>query len=221
MFNKALKYGDILMLNEQQEEERQGIRFEKYGGSRWPENKVPYAISRAFSSSQKRAITQAVEVWNNEVKCVRFVPRRWWQRDYVFFFDGNGCYSNLGRVGGQQPISIDTNGCLSQSTILHEMDHAVGFAHEQNRSDRDKYIRVLFENIPEEWRSQYEKTNSEDFGLQGNYDYYSVMHYPVGAPGTDKPAFEVLDKNIDLSKIGHGEGFTEMDIQKIHELYCS
>ncbi|XP_035207508.1 zinc metalloproteinase nas-8-like isoform X2 [Stegodyphus dumicola] len=218
MFNKGLKYGDILLSKEQLEEERQGIRHD--GGYKWPRNKVPYAISSTFSVTQRRAIVKAIEVWNNQVQCVKFVPRKQGDKDYVLFFPGKGCYSYMGRRGGKQPISLDTTGCLKESVILHELDHAIGFAHEQSRFDRDKYINVLYENIPEDIRPQYAKTDSKQFNLQGSYDYYSLMHYPVNVPGTNKLAFTVLDKNINLSLMGHAKGLTQMDLQKIRKLYC-
>ncbi|KFM72864.1 Zinc metalloproteinase nas-4, partial [Stegodyphus mimosarum] len=212
MFNKGLELGDILLTRKQMEQARQGIRFDKYGGNKWSGRQIPFAISNSYESTYRAAINEAINVWNSQVSCLKFVPWRWWQRDYVFFFNGNGCYSNLGKVGGKQSISLSTRGCFRQGTILHEMIHASGTTHEQNRSDRDEYIKVLFENIPEEWRSQYEKTNPADFGLQGSYDYYSVMHYPMQAPGTNKPAFQILKPGIDESRIGQREGFTQIDL---------
>lgn len=56
------------------------------------------------------------------------------------------CYAWLGHVGGKQPLNLG-NGCGHKGTIIHEMLHTLGFAHEQARNDRDRYIRVNWENI--------------------------------------------------------------------------
>ncbi|GBO46568.1 hypothetical protein AVEN_107131-1 [Araneus ventricosus] len=70
-----------------------------------------------------------------------------------------------------------------------------------------------------EWRSQYEKVNGDDSPILGPYDYYSLMHYEIRAPGTDLPAFEVLRKSINHSRIGQRVAQTHNDKHKIKRLY--
>lgn len=59
-------------------------------------------------------------------------------------------------------------------TIGHEMMHAAGFEHEQSRSDRDDYIRVIKENFNFAAFSQLAKENTT---IHNPYDYESVLQY--------------------------------------------
>ena len=63
--------------------------------------------------------------------------------------NGKGCGSLVGRVTGQQNLSLG-EGCFSQDTIIHEFIHAIGFYHEHARPDRDDYIEVQRDNIMEQ-----------------------------------------------------------------------
>ena len=81
--------------------------------------------------------------------CIEFVPRT--NEQTFILIDGTqgGCYSWVGmqqRAGGQV-VSLSTRGCMYKGIIMHELLHAVGFHHEQNRPDRDNYLNIYLENV--------------------------------------------------------------------------
>lgn len=80
--------------------------------------------------------------------CIRLKPRTN-EKDYVkFVSDNSGCWSYLGKVGGEQPINLQIPGCVTKKgTIMHEIMHAVGFWHEHTRVDRDNYVDIIWNNI--------------------------------------------------------------------------
>lgn len=54
----------------------------------------------------------------------------------------------VGFLGGLHYVSlIVKHGCLRKFNVIHELMHLLGFWHEQQRDDRDKYIKVFFDNI--------------------------------------------------------------------------
>ncbi|PRD21458.1 UNVERIFIED_CONTAM: nas-14 [Trichonephila clavipes] len=57
------------------------------------------------------------------------------------------CWSEWGRRGEIQALSLESPICFEKGIILHEMMHTLGFLHEHSRFDRDKYIEVVYDNI--------------------------------------------------------------------------
>lgn len=92
--------------------------------------------------------------------CLRLKPRTN-EKDYVkIVSDNTGCWSNIGRIGGEQTINLQIPGCVTKKgTVIHEIMHAAGFWHEHTRDDRDNYVTINFENILQSTYSQSIQTN--------------------------------------------------------------
>jgi len=149
MFNKALEFGDIMMGKEKKELARQGLRFDRYPDSKWPNQRVPYYVKPDdYNDDQKRTINNAINRWNQRISCIKLSPWRNGDRDYVYVYSGDGCWSYLGKQDNGQYLSLQANGCVWQGTVIHEFMHAIGFAHEHNRNDRDNSVDILWNNIP-------------------------------------------------------------------------
>ena len=65
----------------------------------------------------------------------------------MIYYYQNRCWSMVGMMGGRQEISLQSAGCMYHGTAIHEIMHALGFWHEHNRRDRDRYITIEWENI--------------------------------------------------------------------------
>lgn len=132
--------GDILIPNS---EGRNGLVKES---SRWKNNIIPYTFHSSVSNSDKNMIRQAISEYHAKT-CLKFVQRTS-ERDYLSFESSNsGCWSSVGRIGGKQTVNLQSGGCTRIGTIEHEIMHALGFLHEQNRYDRDDFVIVQKENI--------------------------------------------------------------------------
>ncbi len=79
----------------------------------------------------------------------------------------------------QSVIGLEPNCQRNKGVIAHELLHVLGFHHEQNRSDRDKYVVVDLRKVQKGFEAQYHKVNGQTFNTP--YDFNSVMHYPADA----------------------------------------
>ncbi|XP_078383090.1 meprin A subunit beta-like isoform X2 [Oculina patagonica] len=145
----------------------------------WTSRTVPLLIP-SFMSHIRTNVRKAMNEFNRKT-CLRFVDYvPGYHKNYITFDASNGCSSRIGKKyfePGRQTISIG-NGCNALSTVIHELMHAIGFFHEQARSDRDKYVKIYWENIVQGFSDQFDKYNWRDIDMLGvSYDYQSIMHY--------------------------------------------
>uniref|UniRef100_A0A3B3WLZ1 Metalloendopeptidase n=1 Tax=Poecilia mexicana TaxID=48701 RepID=A0A3B3WLZ1_9TELE len=185
-------------------------------GCKWPKRgsyvRVPYYISTSY----KRNIIFGA-LWSIELTtCIRFVWKSDKYQDFIHFESIKGCRSFLGCQDGGQFISLEKPGCLEHGTVQHEVLHALGFHHEQSRSDRDQYVEILFENIKEGAENNFEKEETNNLGTP--YDFTSVMHYGKYAFSKNENPTIVAksDPNYDW---GRATKMSANDIARVNRLY--
>merc|ERR1719359_861204 len=90
---------------------------------------------------------------------------------------GLGCYSMVGMITSlpSQQLQLEHPGCTSVGTVMHEIAHALGEAHEQSRTDRDKYVKIFWGNIAPTQKHNFDIAQGSDVARP--YDFLSVMHY--------------------------------------------
>jgi len=186
-------------------------------GGRWPNGVVPYYIegsARGASGVIKKAINDY-----HKYTCIRFKPRTN-ERTYISFYKGKGCSSPIGyRSGRVNRISL-AMGCRIKGIVMHEIGHTLGFYHEQSRPDRDRYVDIIWANIQEDAKFNFNKQRESGIDSLGTgYDYGSMMHYGSTAFGINR---KQTIRTKDRSKqrlIGQRKGFSQTDIKQLRLMY--
>jgi astacin len=180
---------------------------------RWPNGQVPYAFEDGFPYT---AVAQAaVSHWNTKMTGVlHFVPRTD-EADYIVFSPSDRCASYLGMVGGPQPIWVGPN--CGVGDVIHQIGHAMGAMHEENRLDRDQHVRIHWENLATSSISRFDKTGNSQGTDVGSYDYASIMHAPALVASTNgSPTIETIPAG---TAIGQATGLSDGDVANLTALY--
>jgi hypothetical protein len=215
MENPKLLFGDVHMArNFRQTTMKNALSFDDW---LWPKGVIPIEIDPKLKSKTSMIIASLNHYHENT--CLRF-KKRTKERDYINFIFDDGCYSSIGRIGGRQVISLG-EGCYCLGTIIHEVMHALGFWHEQNRSDRDQFIEILRQNIRPEALDQFVVLNESENRLLTPYDYYSIMQYPRNAFSirVDLDTMRPKKAGVVLRHACESNKLSPLDILKIQTLY--
>ncbi len=154
-------------------------------GKRWPDGVVPYEIDIDVGIPNATIIDETLArlaetlpvrfvVDADAADRVRFVL---WDKDF-------GLSEGIGMTGGVQQIKLPENKqppedelpkTVNARTIAHEMLHALGRFHEQQRPDRDNFVDYHDECVNPGSEGNFSKLVGE-LPL-GPYDLGSLMHY--------------------------------------------
>jgi hypothetical protein len=192
------------------------------GGAKWPGGIVPYQIESGLPHQD--LISQAMNAWAQKTP-VRFIARTTSNMknypNYVQFTSKGAkgiCLStDVGMQGGAQPVRLSPN--CGRGQIIHELGHVLGLFHEQNRSDRDRYVTIHVKNISYGYKSQFE-TDPKSRKDVGPYDYDSIMHYGSTQFSCNKMPTITANRTLPPGvQIGQRDHLSSGDIQVITQAY--
>uniref|UniRef100_A0A8C6V528 Metalloendopeptidase n=1 Tax=Neogobius melanostomus TaxID=47308 RepID=A0A8C6V528_9GOBI len=153
----------------------------------------------------KGCVHQAFEMYRLK-SCIDFKPYEG-ERTYI-----KGQILSLGR------------GCDHKAVIEHELLHALGFYHEQSRTDRDDYVDIWLDQVTPGLEHNFNKYN-DDFITDQNtpYDYESVMHYRPFSFNKNESIPTITTKIPEFYYIiGQYLDFSKMDTLRLNRMYnCS
>ncbi|KAH9509410.1 hypothetical protein Btru_045825 [Bulinus truncatus] len=202
----------------------QGIRNRRQasanGFSLWKNGVIPYVFNSTFPTQDRDAILGAMSEWE-KATCIRFRLATVQDTDIVVFRDGRRCSTNIGRIGREQVVTL-AKSCRSKRILIHELGHVIGLIHEHQRHDRDKYVKVILENVRNMSQERYQFSKLLSGSITDKtvkYDYTSVMHY-----GRNSPELTTLQTTDGRYQdiIGRAERPSFSDIETVNRLYhCS
>ena len=179
----------------------------------WPSRVIPFYIQPNLKEPER--VMQALALFTNTA--IQFVPYS--DQDNVLVFeDSTGiCKSYVGMIGGKQPLWVSP-GCEA-TEIAHEIMHALGFVHEQNRTDRDQYIEMFPDNIEDQYKDNFFRLPDDMMKVSGlaPFDFESLMMYPPTMFSKNGQA--TMRSKIQGQDIHPDSGPSPRDIERMNKVY--
>jgi len=195
----------------------------------WPNGIVYYSIPNDISSRSESRLMSAVQEINSVTNktgielqlCTTANNCNINSTPHVtlnFFLSGVCAVGAFGyQDDGTNTMKI-TDDC-PVGTIIHEFGHVLGLIHENQRHDRNNYIKVFPENI--QTGSSFPPRN--DSTDRGFYDYRSIMHYGECTFSIDRdncPPLIAIE-TPDNVNIGGAREFSDGDINTLNSMYIT
>ncbi len=186
---------------------------------------IPYFIDSSVTGANVTKVTNAINAWNASNTGVKYRPRTNTSEPWVNFRISDSCSSWVGRYQATssgsyfgQNINLDNAAyCIDkQRAILHEMGHATGLWHEQQRCDRDAFLVVT--NTDD---VNYGKRCESNVAQYGKLDFDSVMMYSqlFVTPRSDLPEFPSTTYDGNSANMGLLNNLSLGDESAINQAY--
>ncbi|XP_072306422.1 meprin A subunit alpha [Eucyclogobius newberryi] len=179
---------------------------------------IPYILTDSLDLNAKGVILQAFEEYRLR-SCVDFKPYEG-ECTYISFTKLDGCWSFVGDFKQGQNLSIGAR-CDTKAIVEHELLHALGFFHEQSRSDRDDYVKIWWDQIQEGMEHNFNKYEDDYItDLNTAYDYESIMHYRPLSFNKNETTPTITTTIPEFNEvIGQRQDFSAIDITRLNRMY--
>ena len=190
----------------------------------WQNGIVPFSFGTGFSKDQTENILECLlEI--ERYTCLKFRTKEY-DSVYLYFQSSDSstaCRTSVvgSPLSGRNEVTLGP-GCFTKRTLYHEILHAIGLDHEHQRSDRDRYVEIVYDNIRNDHLDEFKMEPSINKHLLSvDYDYQSVMHYQFDAFAKKKnsPTLIPKFKNVTLQMLGNSETPTLNDYLKVLIIY--
>lgn len=145
------------------------------GVQKWTNSTIVYRII-GLNSSVRSELQKSFNEWTTKTN-IQFKERTN-ESNYVTISssgsNSNSGVASLGMFGSRGFIRLGTR--ATAVVIIHEIGHTLGYIHEQNRSDRDSFVRINFQNIQDDAVDQFFISNSASL-VTNQFDINSTMMY--------------------------------------------
>jgi hypothetical protein len=188
----------------------------------WPLNTVPYIIDASLTNTAR--VFDAIAHWQANTN-IRFVARTN-EFNYVRFYyhaEGDGTFSSsVGKSAGI--TSIHLANWATVPNVIHEIGHAVGFYHEQCRTDRDGFVIINWNNMVNDDNVRYQYHRYIDDGKDGTdvgagLDFNSIMLYRSSvADWSINPAIPLMTR-LDGTVWGDNFALSNTDRVSAYRMY--
>ena len=147
----------------------------------WPKGIIPFDISK-LSDDQAEMAKQGMHLWEATGANVKFIPHTT-EKEFIYFTGKTDAGNNTTFNGFRKDARLEVNITAfwwRQGPWMpaHELGHALGFFHEHQRWDRDRYVTIHYEHIEPGCEFDYDWVPKANWIVTtANYDYRSIMHY--------------------------------------------
>lgn len=195
-----------------------------YQSTPWPNGVLRIRFDADVTSIVRNLVWSACNIWS-ETAAITCIPDDG-QRGAVVIhgqqLQAGACQSQVGASpqGDNREMWLAWN-CSSEPLVLHELGHLLGFIHEHQRFDRNRYISINTANIRPDFLNQFDILQGGT-DLITSYDVLSIMHYRKNEFAIDSTqnTMTPLPPNEGLvDQMGNGSRPSEADGMALAAIY--
>jgi hypothetical protein len=206
-------FGDMLVSPEEQ-------KARAFSGRTWPNGRVVFAFDPAIAQDLRQRFVAACHLWMNKTSltCVE----RSSESPYVLVKSVplSGQVAGQSVLGMPRSVGVMLLSDWSQKTLVHEIGHMIGKAHEHQRSDAKTYLDVHLENTDGSDMVKYKLVPTATRNYMG-IDFDSIMFYWTDAfSANGKPTIVLKDQYKQYQNtIGRTDHPSDADLQDVVDAY--